>query len=130
MLAEEHLFPHVFCRVFTCGNLCDKKQKNQSKELNTEHSDISTKVGPEENQCCYNGCIQSWPLNVPVMFTCESNVPSEFIQIYQLILIKFDTCMYIISRRISVKPFLPTWFRYQIHSGIEHGHDLGTTKNR
>ena len=49
MLAEEHLLPHVLCRVFTCGNLCEKKQKNQSIELNTKHSDISTKVGPEEN---------------------------------------------------------------------------------
>ena len=28
-----------------------------------------------------------------------------------------------------LNPF-PTCFRYQIHSGIEHGHDLGTTKNR
>ena len=44
-------------------------------------------------------------------------------------LIKFDTSMYRISRRISFKSFLPTCFRYQIHSGIEHGHDLGTTKN-
>ena len=35
----------------------------------------------------------------PVMFTCQSNDPSEFIKIYQLILIKFDTCMYRISRR-------------------------------
>ena len=54
------------------------------------------------------------------------------IQIYQFILIKFDTCMYRTSSRISFKPFLPTCFRYQwqIHSGIEHGHDLGTTKNR
>ena len=97
-------------------------------ELNTKHSDISTKVGPEENQWFYNGCIQSWPLNVPVMFTCQSNDTSEFIQIYQLILIKFDTCMYRISRHISFKPFLSTCFKYQIHSGIEHGHDLGTTK--
>ena len=48
MLAEEHLLPHVFCRVFTCGNLCDKKQSNRSTELNTKHSDISTKVGPEK----------------------------------------------------------------------------------
>ena len=107
-----------------------KKQKNRSIELNTKHSDISTKVGPEENQWGYNGCILSWPLNVPVMFTCQSNDPSEFIQIYQLILIRFDTCMYRISRRISFKSFLPTCFRYQIHSGIEHGHDLGNTKNR
>ena len=45
-----------------------------------------------------------------------------------LILIKFDTYMYRISRYIYFKPFLPTCFRYQIHSGIEHGHDLGTTK--
>ena len=37
--------------------------------------------------------------------------------------------MYRISRHISFKPFLPTCFRYQIHSGIEHGHDLGSTKN-
>ena len=44
-------------------------------------------------------------------------------------LIKFDTSMYRISRRISFKSFLPTCFRYQIHSGIEQGHDLGTTKN-
>ena len=36
--------------------------------------------------------------------------------------------MYRISRRISFKPCLPTCFRYQIHSGIEHSHDLGTTK--
>ena len=50
MLAEEHLLPHVFCRVLTCGNLCEKKQKNRSIELNTKHSDISTKVGPEESQ--------------------------------------------------------------------------------
>ena len=130
MLAEEHLLQHVFCCVFTCGNLCEK---NRSIELNTKHSDISTKVGPEENQWGYNGCIQSWPFNVPVMFTCQSNDPSEFIQIYQLILIKFVTCIYRISKRISFKPFFPTCFRYQIHSGIEHGHDLGTTcttKNR
>ena len=93
-----------------------KKQKNWSLELNTKHSDISTKVGPEENQWGYNGCIQSWPLNVPAMFTCQSNDPSKFTQIYQLILIKFDTCVYRISRLIS---FLPTCFRYQIHSGIE-----------
>ena len=125
-----NLLPHVFCRVFTCGNLCEKKQKNRSIELNTKHSDISTKVGPEENQWGYNKCIQSWPLNVPVMFTCQSNDPSEFIQIYQLILIKFDTCMYRISRHISFKTFLPTCFRYQIHSEIEHGHDLDTTQNR
>ena len=64
------------------------------------------------------------------MFTCQSNDPSEFIQIYQLILIKFVTCIYIISKRISFKPFFPTCFRYQIHSGIEHGQDLGTTKYR
>ena len=51
-------------------------------------------------------------------------------EIYQLILIKFVTCIYRISKRISFKPFFPTCFRYQIHSGIEHGHDLGTTKNR
>ena len=44
-------------------------------------------------------------------------------------LIKFDTSMYRISRRISFKSFLPTCFRYQIHSGIEHGHNLGTTKD-
>ena len=37
--------------------------------------------------------------------------------------------MYRIGRRISFKPFLPTYFRYQIHSEIEHGHDLGTTEN-
>ena len=43
MLAEEHMLQHVFCRVFTCGNLCEK---NRSIELNTKHSDISTKVGP------------------------------------------------------------------------------------
>ena len=60
----------------------------------------------------------------------STNDPSEFIQIHQLILIKFDTCMNRISRRVSFKPFLPTCFRYQIHSGIEHSHDLGTTKNR
>ena len=64
------------------------------------------------------------------MFTCQSNDPSEFIQIYQLILIKFVTSIYRISKRISFEPFFPTCFRYQIHSGIEHGHDLGTTKNR
>ena len=117
MLAEEHLLPHVFCRVFTCGNLCEKKPKtnkqtnkqNRSIELNTQHSDIPTIVGPEENQWGYNGCIQL---------------------IYHLFLIKFDTTMYGISTRVSFKPFLPTCFRYQIHSGIEHGHDLGTTKNR
>ena len=39
-------------------------------------------------------------------------------------LIKFDTYMYRISRRISFKPSLLTCFRYQIHSVIEHGHDL------
>ena len=39
------------------------------------------------------------------MFTCRSNDPSEFIQIYQLILIKFVTCIYRISKRISFKPF-------------------------
>ena len=58
------------------------------------------------------------------MFTCQSNDPSEFNN-----LIKFDTYMYRISKRNSFKPFLPTCFRYQIHSGIEHGHDLCTTKN-
>ena len=64
------------------------------------------------------------------MVTCQLHDPSEYTQNYQLILIKFDTCMYRINRRISFKPFLPTCFRYQIHSGIKHGHDLGTTKNR
>ena len=44
-------------------------------------------------------------------------------------LITFDTYMYSVSRRCSFKPFLPTCFRDQIHSGIEHDHDLGTTKN-
>ena len=43
--------------------------------------------------------------------------------------IKFDTYMYRIIKRISFKHFLPTCFKYQIHLGIEHGHDLGTTKN-
>ena len=84
-----------------------KEPKHRTKH---KHSDISTKEGPEENQWGYNRCIQSWSLNVQVMFTCQSNDPSEFIQIYQLILIKFDTCMYRISRRISFKPFLPTCF--------------------
>ena len=50
MLAEELLLPHVFSRVFTCGNLCGEKQKNRSIELNPKHSDISRKVGPKENQ--------------------------------------------------------------------------------
>ena len=53
------------------------------------------------------------------MFTCQSNDPSEFIQIYQLILIRFVTCIYRISKRITFKPFFPTCFRYQIHSGID-----------
>ena len=44
-------------------------------------------------------------------------------------LIKFGTFMYRISKRISFKPFLPTCFRHQIHSGIKHGHNLGTTKS-
>ena len=36
--------------------------------------------------------------------------------------------MYRISRGISGKPFLPTFYRYQIHSEIAHDHDLGTNK--
>ena len=47
--------------------------KNKSPNTRT----YSTKVGPVENQLCYNGCIQSLPLShVPVMFTCQSNDPS------------------------------------------------------
>ena len=29
----------------------------------------------------------------------------------------------------SFNPFLPTCFKYQIHSAIEHSHDIGTAKN-
>ena len=43
-------------------------------------------------------------------------------------LIKFNTYMYRVRRRISFKPFLPTCFKYQIHSVIEHSHNIGTTK--
>ena len=60
---------------------------------------------------------------------CSGDDPSEFIQIYQLILIKFVTCIYRISKRISFKPLFQLVLG-EIHSGIEHGHDLGTTKNR
>ena len=42
-------------------------------------------------------------------------------------LIKLDTYMYRISRSISRKPFLPTYFRYHIHSVNAHDHGLGTT---
>ena len=150
---------YFFFFLLTCLSCGNKLLSNQKKKKNThththtpKHQHTNTQANEQtnktnktvvslkdlvfyesrswRNQWGYNGCIQSLPINVPVMFTCPSNVPSEFIQIYQLVLIKCDTCMYRISRLISFKPFLPTCVRYQIHSGIEHGHDLGTTKNR
>ena len=54
-----------------------RNQRTVAKNKSPKTRTYSTKVGPVENQWCYNGYIQSLPLShVPVMFTCQSNDPS------------------------------------------------------
>ena len=77
MLAEENVY--IFYPVFICGNLCEENKRTVAYNKAHNIQTYSTKVEPVENQWCYNGCIQSWPLNhVPVLFTCQSNNLSQF----------------------------------------------------